>query len=691
MISSERNRTLVAIFTGLLLALATGAMAQDSLRLDPIQVIARPSADSIALRWAPMTKEHWMNAIRYGYTVERFTIVRNGKVASQNERKTLVASFKPLPEADWERFTKNKYAMIAAQAVYGEAFEMNIQQSDVMQIVNKSKENEQRFSIVLFCADMSPAVARALGMYWADRAIEKNVKYLYRIQIVTPADTLRGSVFVDTSQKYELPAVAGLTAEVKGNVATLRWNQLDYSGKYTTYVVERSEDERTFAQVIDLPGVTLSKKGAESKYQYAVDSLPSISTAYSYRIRGITPFGEHGPASNVVKVKGNKTVSANVFITSALSTDNKSVDLQWEFPQVENDALAGFEVIRSVTSSGPYKAVHATLLAPTTRTFKDTNPQQSNYYKLKAKVLDGSEIVSMPYLALLVDSVPPVLPAGLRGKVDEFGKVTISWKPNPDADVLGYRVYRAYYASEEFALMTGDPVRDTVFTDKVELKSLNDKVHYRIMAIDRSQNHSGLSNILTLALPDKVPPMSPVWLPVKSTREGAVLSWAPSGSIDVVSYEVFRKGDQGQWIRVSAIPAGTDTVYSYTDKSMRNNATQYYTLVAVDEAGLESPPAPAVTGFKLPSLKPEVAMKTPNVDRVNKRIVLSWTYEEQNVSSYRIYRKMNDGAVLLYKTVTDKQFVDSGLSPGAQYSYQVMAVFADQAKSQMSKTLNISF
>src|SRR6187431_441144 len=128
----ENNRTLAAVITVLMLTLATGALAQDSLRLDPIQVIARPSADSITLRWAPMKKEYWMDAIRYGYTVERFTVVRNGKVATQNERKTLVAAARPLPEAEWARYTRNKYAMIAAQAVYGEAFELNIQQSDVM-------------------------------------------------------------------------------------------------------------------------------------------------------------------------------------------------------------------------------------------------------------------------------------------------------------------------------------------------------------------------------------------------------------------------------------------------------------------------------------------------------------------------------------------------------------------------------
>jgi fibronectin type 3 domain-containing protein len=297
----------------------------------------------------------------------------------------------------------------------------------------------------------------------------------------------------------------------------------------------------------------------------------------------------------------------------------------------------------------------------------------------------------MPYLALLVDSIPPVLPTGLKGMVDEFGKVSISWKPNPDDDIYGYRIYRAYYESEEFALMNGEPVKDTTFIDKVELKSLNEKVHYRLMAIDKNQNHSGLSAILSLSLPDKVPPVVPVWLPVKSTKEGVVLRWTPSGSQDVVRYEVYRKGDQGQWMRLSTLTAGTDTVYTYTDQSLRNSNVQYYTIVAVDEAGLESPPSPIMTGFKLPQPKPEVEVSQPAIDRANKRIALSWTYSEQNVSAYRIYRKLNDGAVQLYRTVKEKQFMDSGLSPGTKYSYQVMAVFEDQAKSAMSKIITVTY
>jgi hypothetical protein len=659
---------------------------------EDIAVIARPSTDSITLRWAPVTIDHWRTANQYGYSIERFTLVRNGKVIRPAERKLLTAApLKPLPEEQWEKFIGNKYGMITAQALYGETFELDIAHTDIMQIVNKAQENEQRYSIALFCADMSPVIAKAQGLYFTDKQIEKNVKYLYRIRVVTPTDTLRGSVFIDPQQKYQLPAVAEVSGQATGSAITLRWKLSDYSSLYTTYSVERSEDGKLFSPVTDVPGVTLSKKGQDSKYQYAVDTLAETGKEYSYRVRGITPFGEYGPASNIVKVKGNKTIISSVFITSALSTDNKSIDIQWEFPEAENEALAGFEVTRSATSSGPYKTITKSILAPSARYFKDTTPQQSNYYKLKAKTLDGTEVISMPYLAMLVDSIPPAIPTGLKGKVDDYGNVSINWKPNRDADIYGYRIYRAYYQSEEFALMTGEPLKDTVFTDRVQLQSLNERIHYQVMAIDKNQNHSGLSAILSLALPDKVPPMPPVWRPVKSTDNGVVLTWEPSGSQDVVKYEVYRKGDQGQWIRLTTKIASTDSVYTYTDQNLPNSNVQHYTVIAIDEASLESPPAPVVTGFMLPKPKPGVTMSEPKVDYDKRTIVLNWTYDQPSVASFRIYRKINDGTIQLYRTVKDKQFVDIGMVVDTKYTYTVMAVFGNGALSEMSKHIVITY
>ncbi|RAW02136.1 fibronectin type III domain-containing protein [Pseudochryseolinea flava] len=673
----------------------TPNFAQDSTAVgeEPIGVIARPSADSIALRWAPTKASHWLTANKFGYIVERYAVVKNGVMLKVPEKTILSSSpIKPWPEEQWAKYTSSKYAMVAAQALFGETFEINIEQSDVMQIVNKSRENEQRFSIALFCADMSPIVAKASGLYYVDKNIQPNTKYLYRISVQTPTDTLRGSIFIDTNEKYVLPKVIEASAESSANIVSLKWNQQTGSRHYTSYSIERSENGKDFLALSDITNVGVTNQGKQDpRYQYASDTLAMLDKEYSYRIRGVTPFGEHGPASDIVSVKGTQLVTANVFITSALSTDNKTIDVQWEFPQSQELGLKGFEVTRAQKSSGPYKSVHRDVLPVSSRAFKDITPEQTSYYKVKAHTLDGREITSMPYLTLLVDSVPPATPTGLSGKVDQEGRVRISWKPNPDSDIYGYRIYRAYYKSEEFAQLTAGPLQDTIFNDRVTLKSLNEKVHYKIMAIDKNQNHSTLSATLSLSLPDKVPPMPPVWLPVKSIAKGVTLTWLPGGSEDVTSYALYRKESTG-WKKIFSTPANSnDTSYTYTDTTLQTTEAQHYTILAIDDAGLESPPSPVVSGFKLPQNKEAVKLKLLPLDRSTKQITIAWSHTGGNVANYRIYKKINDNALQLYKTTRNKEFTDTALSPGQTYTYQVMIVFTNGALSDLSKKVVVDY
>lgn len=683
----------------ILLAFDVTAQRKDSLS-NELKIVARSSMDSIVLRWAPMQVSSWLEGNKFGYMIERFVLVRDKKILALPERKVMTnVPIKPLPLNSWEPLVKkDKYAAIAAQAIYGSAFELTTQGTDVFQIVNKVKENEQRFSFALFSADMSPMVSIAMGLRFTDRSVKKGEKYLYRVRCIpTQAgyDTLKGSIFLE-AEIQELPKPLDFTAEFNGPMVSMKWNQSYYKGVYTAFVVERSADGKVFKSISEDPLVTLGEEDKEeSRYQYATDSLPDHNNEYQYRVRGLTPFGELGPPSDVVKGKGSVSVLDVPHITLGESRNNQSIIIEWEFPPTAGDGLKGFQVQRAEEPKAKFQPINPTLLPIQARSYEDLAPKQTNYYQVVGVALNGEEFRSPVYYTQLIDSIPPLAPIGMKGEVDENGAATFSWTPNAEADIYGYRIYRGNFLNEEFSQITIEPIRSASFLDSVNLKTLNRQIHYQIMAIDRNQNHSGLSQVLTLELPDKVKPAPPYFLPVKSSREGVVLQWGPSGSDDVSHYDVYRKDRTAQtWTKIASVAQNADSLYIYKDNSSEEARTQSYTVVAVDRAGLESDPAQAVSGTKLlTAVKPAITMSDPDIDRTNKKIVLKWKYDQRGVEKYQVYRAKEGENLKLYSTIagTAFNFEDRQLITNSTYTYRVMALFVTGAKSELSREIKVVY
>src|SRR5690606_23746482 len=152
---------------------------------------------------------------------------------------------------------------------------------------------------------------------------------------------------------------------------------------------------------------TLSLHDALPIYEYATDSLPdNVSTLY-YRVKGITPFGEEGPPSDVVSGSGAVTVETVPYILSAENRDNTSILLRWEFPESNNAAIKGFSVERTSRPQGTFRTLDRDLLHREARRYEDTSPGPVNYYRVLAIGLDGNRYPSHVFFAQLVDSIPP--------------------------------------------------------------------------------------------------------------------------------------------------------------------------------------------------------------------------------------------------------------------------------------------
>ena len=245
----------------LLLAVAVTSYGQEKAdeAKAAIKVAARAGANNILLRWAPNDPVAWQLLNKYGYKIDRVTLMRKGKALPTPELVNLYqGAIKPDPLASWEQLVdEDKYAAIAAQAIYGETFEMSEDyRQDIVQVINKSRELEQRFSFALFAADMSAATAKKSALSYTDEQVKAGERYLYRVYSAAPESLIKvdtGYYYIGLADYQELPAPVAPEAEFADLSVMLKWNRMHHADTYTAYEVERSEDGKNYKPISDLP------------------------------------------------------------------------------------------------------------------------------------------------------------------------------------------------------------------------------------------------------------------------------------------------------------------------------------------------------------------------------------------------------------------------------------------------------
>jgi uncharacterized protein len=674
------------LYSGLILA----QESQMSVRL-----IARPLQDSILLRWAPTSFEVWQAANKSGYVIERFTLVRNGQLIRNSKGQVLTLKpLVPIPLSQWEPLAdKDKYAGIAAQAIYGETFEVSAQKgSNVMDIVNKVSEQENRFGFALFAADQSSVTARASGLWYTDRNVIKGESYLYKVYLSAPmsfkVDT--GYIFTGVDEYKPLPKPYRFHVEFGDNIAVLTWDKEATRGDYTGYIIEKStENGNTFVPVNKEPLINPLPEGrTEYPFFYYIDSVRDNNKKYSYRVYGISPFGEKGPVSDTVSGKGVTQIKEVPHIIKKETIFDKQVKLEWDFPK--DNEIEGFLVLRSRQDITGFKIISDTILS-TSRTFIDNSPLPTNYYKVMA--FNGKSIpaVSLPVLVQLEDSIPPAPPSGLKALADSTGKVVLRWKANREEDIYGYRVYRGNGKHEEFSQITVAPVTDTVFTDQITLKTLTKHVYYQILAVDQRQNYSAFSEILDVDRPDIMPPIAPVITNFTSGYKGNELTWVNSTSEDVAGNYLFRRlQDSEQWELIFTI--NNDSIISYLDSTAQSGFVYSYAMKAKDKSNLQSTFSKPVYCKTLNKNYQRLPALTGKPNRELNAIELSWTIDNK-IKEYMIYKAEEGKPLTLYRNFDAKthSFVDKLIIQNTSYTYCIKVKFDDETTSRLSSAIIVRF
>lgn len=664
---------------------------------DEIKVITRSYGDSIVIRWAPTTPVAWQLLNQYGYRVERYTIVRDSVVLQDKQQVTLTAkALKPSPLERWKNDAlREPLVAIAAQAIYGASFQMtNVNSSTLAEVVNKSRELESRFSFNLFAADLSPRAATLSALRWVDKDVKKNERYLYRVYSLVPENTLNipfGFAYQNTKDKVTLTEPRSPIVTAGDRTVKIEWDANYLRDIYTAYYLEKSEDGgKTFKLAREFPIVPVSNSGNELQAVVIGDSLATNDKEYLYRLRGTNPFGDKGPYSKPVSVKGLGMVKGNIAWSDHTITKQNTVILRWRFLDEWEKNVEGFAIERAAKESGPYKTITPTILSPQSRAYEDKAAQPSNYYRVVTLGKSRQRLFSTPFFVQLEDSIPPLAPVNLKAVIDSVGITTLRWQANTENDLLGYHVYRSNFKNSEFTRITVAPLSATMFIDTLNIKTLTSKAYYKIMAIDKRFNPSPQSTAVEVRRPDIIPPVPPVITLIKSTSEGVQICWNNSSSEDVANHSLYRRQNETTpWLQVKVFNKTDSCFIDKPDKS----AAYQYKLVAEDSARLTAPSQIFTAKVLEKSAHPPITKIKTHVDRAAKKISLVWEYTESNVVRYVVYRAEADGSLSLYGTVAGDAagFADTQLNINTTYKYRVKAIFKDGRESGFSEEIKISY
>lgn len=680
----------IYFFITILFVFAESTFAQTS----SVIVNARAQEDKIVIRWAVDSPVEWQKANINGFVLYKMLIKKDGKLLNEPS-KTKLAELKPEPLEAWMDFIqKDNYAAIVAQSLYGDSFEVGQDsENELARIINIADELNQRHSFALFAADLSFNAALKAGWGYVDTAVKKGEVYAYQVEAIQLSNVNPGAYMIGLEDYQSLPKVNDLTAIPDDGQVILSWGIELLKNTYTSYMIERSTNGTDYHPISATPIVDLNSNTEKNATQMFFGSkLEFNNRDYYFRIFGYNAFGEKGPYSEPIKTQGRASVVVAPRIINYQILNPGEVELEWEFPKTEEKNIKSFEIHLADNDNADYKTVAKDIDRSARRhTYKGLG--SSNYFKIAVVDNQNTKLFSQSTLVQPIDSIPPLKPTGLEGKIDSLGYVTLKWKPNTEKDLAGYRVLRANSEKEEFVDLFNKVITETTAKDTVSFAISNRKVYYRLVAEDMRYNGSEFSDVLILEKPDKLPPTAPVFQDFETIDGKNTLTWINSSSDDVDKHYLRRrlKGET-KWMEIASFASGETT---FTDDKTEADQTYEYFIQASDKSGLWS--NEDVSKITLTTLNNSPILVLKNIetviDRSQKTATIYWNYDSKyKINEIQIYKNIKGEKPSLWKVLDGKfqSITDKDLKMNTEYEYHFVPTVLP-SKIVKGETIKITF
>lgn len=655
-----------------------------------IKIISKVSTDSIILRWAPNHPGAWEQGLSFGYILERAEIPSDSSLEIRVEKlnNTIIL---PLKKEDWKSVFKpeNKMAALAASQIY---FPKE-QQFNLDPTALQAKQNQllNRHGFTLFAADRDVQVATASGLAFIDKSFKKGANYLYRIYFAKPLEgiyTDTALIFINTSELDKIPLTRTPAVTAGDQRIELRWDAGIKSG-FSGFYIERSEaGKNEFKKLNDEPMVSFRNENKDQNMGYYIDSIPNYKP-FEYRLIGLTAFGELSQPSEPIRAMAtDQTPPLSAVITAVKNEDKSKLRINWMFPQKSAD-FDHITIARSLNNDGPFQNISQSLNKDIT-TYLDEKPEphQGNFYVVLCYDTAGNISKSLPFYGIVQDDTPPEIPLNLSGYIDTTSVVHLNWNLGKEPDLQGYRVYYSNSPDHEFSNITPQILKDTIFLDTIQKRTLSKHIYYRIAAVDNNYNHSKLSPWIKVKRLDVIAPVAPIFSAIEVLDTAVVLKWINSSSDDVQSQYLYRKMQgESEWTLLNKYENHPfPTVF--LDRNFEKKIFYEYKLQALDSSGLKSEFSPIGSVRTYDNgLRKGVTEFTLLFDKEKGKNVLNWKYEEKGEYQFWIYRSVKNQPITKYKVVKgDSRMFEEEVQNGGnnQYQYAVKVVYKNGGESPLS-------
>ena len=494
-----------------------------------------------------------------------------------------------------------------------------------------------------------------------------------------------------------------LTAVINpvGNVALSWAAPTDTSiGTITAYRIQRAVgvDSTNFRDLMDTADATTSYIDDGSIAGFSL----APGTVYRYRVRAIIA-GTAGNASGIASAKTAVVAPSNLVLTA--TAIGNIIHLGWgEIRSDGGDPLITYSLQRSSMISGGalVSPVQVTLPNNTDRFFYDSGLALSTTYHYQVTATNsGGSVMSNIALAT---TTAVVAPSGLtltHARDTVTGDRTLTWTlANNGGEAVTYRLQRTRVDSgngassatpTQLVELPNDATLSGTYTDTAAPSG--GRMHY-IYSI-RATNSAGM----VVAGFNTTGEMSGVTSEPQNLTLGEVtattvaLNWeAPSsdgngtgtgGGFILQGYFIERAQGANPFMALPQLTASTTIMY--TDTTVMEDTTYSYRVRSTNPVG-ESAPSNIVTAMTMVAPTPPDApvLQVVTGSTTATSIRLSWAAPADNgsmINGYEIQRAEGGGgfADLTPPPVFSgaaRGYIDIGLAPNTQYSYQLRAVNA---------------